>query len=307
MNLRKNDPEKLLRRTAFLEGLISVDPAKLKGTQVIVRHADGDFVTEGGRYNRLARELRDANVDLYFASCRPTARHLDAVNLGAKPLVVAGAFRAELFSATGWGYKEIGYISYDITMVKNWVDLFFRIPKMPDTAKIAVIGDKRNQLFENPGATAFFNNINGAVLAAKPTAKVTHVEGSLSTNSQIKTDLQGKDGVIVLGLTNNADRRDELINIVNSLKIPALYPNRFYVTSGGLISYGVKLLSLYRQAGIVAGTALTGGTPPPSLTMADSAYQEITLNLKTAIGLGFTSAEIDTLKRHANVVFTDDD
>ena len=53
-------------------------------------------------------------------------------------------------------------------------------------------------------------------------------------------------------------RREQIIAHVAHLKIPAVYPFREFLASGGLISYGTSLAGAYRQAGIYAGRY----TPP---------------------------------------------
>ena len=46
-------------------------------------------------------------------------------------------------------------------------------------------------------------------------------------------------------------------------RLPAVYPYRFFATSGGLLSYGIDLASQYRQAGAYADR-IRGEPSPPS-------------------------------------------
>ena len=45
-------------------------------------------------------------------------------------------------------------------------------------------------------------------------------------------------------------RRSELVDLAASKKIPAIYPFREFVQSGGLVSYGANLPDMYRQAAV---------------------------------------------------------
>ena len=121
INLEKDDDEKALRRTAFQEGLLSVDRVQLRGTKFVIRNADGDFLTQGAQYKAKAEQLKDAGADLYFGSCRPTLVQLEA--LPPKPIVIAGMFYGKDYATQPPYPNYYGYISYDIGSVDKWYDL----------------------------------------------------------------------------------------------------------------------------------------------------------------------------------------
>jgi len=70
-----------------------------------------------------------------------------------------------------------------------------------------------------------------------------------------------------------------------SHKLPAVYFERFFVTAGGLISYGPDFLDQYRRAAGYVDRILKGAKPADLPVQAPTKY-ELAINLKTAKNLG---------------------
>jgi putative ABC transport system substrate-binding protein len=67
--------------------------------------------------------------------------------------------------------------------------------------------------------------------------------------------------------------------------LPAIYAFRYHVADGGLISYGVDLVDLYRRAATYVDRILRGAKPRELPVQAPSKF-EMAINLKTAKALG---------------------
>ena len=81
--------------------------------------------------------------------------------------------------------------------------------------------------------------------------------------------------------------RDLIFTLAARHKLPAVYPERFYVTAGGLICYGPDYIDQFRRAAGYVDRILKGAKPADLPVQAPTKYQ-LVINLKTAKALGLT-------------------
>ena len=92
------------------------------------------------------------------------------------------------------------------------------------------------------------------------------------------------DGLIVLGGPRSNAQRDLIAAMIAGHRIPAVYAARYFVTAGGLISYGPDFVDQYRRAAHYVDRILKGEKPANLPVQAPTKY-ELVINLKTAKAL----------------------
>jgi putative ABC transport system substrate-binding protein len=79
--------------------------------------------------------------------------------------------------------------------------------------------------------------------------------------------------------------RELIITLATRHRLPAVYPYRFFVIDGGLISYGPSSVDPYRRAAGYVDRILKGEKPAEMPVQAPTKYETV-INLKTAKALG---------------------
>jgi putative ABC transport system substrate-binding protein len=81
--------------------------------------------------------------------------------------------------------------------------------------------------------------------------------------------------------------RREVVGLINATRLPAIYPEREYADSGGLISYGANVPDNFRRAADYVDRILKGAKPG-DLPIQQPVKFDFVVNLKTAAALGLT-------------------
>jgi hypothetical protein len=96
---------------------------------------------------------------------------------------------------------------------------------------------------------------------------------------------EANGGLIVTSSTLAQLHRELIITLAARHRLPAVYPYRFYITRGGLISYGPDTIGPYRRAAGYVDRILRGEKPADLPVQAPTRY-ELAINLKAAKALG---------------------
>jgi putative ABC transport system substrate-binding protein len=103
---------------------------------------------------------------------------------------------------------------------------------------------------------------------------------------EIEQFARGSDSaLLVLPDLFTATNRQSIIELAARYRLPAIYPFRYFVASGGLMSYGIEMLETYRQAASYVNRILKGERPS-DLPIQQPTKFEFVINLKMAKALG---------------------
>src|SRR6516164_6899923 len=80
---------------------------------------------------------------------------------------------------------------------------------------------------------------------------------------------------------------DLIIRLGARYRLPAIYSNKFFVSAGGLMSYGVVAVEQYRQAASYVDRILRGAKPSDLPVQTPTKYETV-INLKTVKSLGIS-------------------
>jgi putative ABC transport system substrate-binding protein len=118
------------------------------------------------------------------------------------------------------------------------------------------------------------------VLSSLAVSDIGEIERSVAEFSRASNG-----GLIVSRGAQTITHRDLIVRLAAQHRLPAVYPLRLFVTTGGLISYGPDIVDQYRQAAGYVDRILRGTKPADLPVQAPTKY-ELVLNLKTATALG---------------------
>ena len=122
----------------------------------------------------------------------------------------------------------------------------------------------------------------GIELMPGPVEKADDIERTIESFSQLPNC-----GLVIPPDATMVVHRNLIVELSIRHKLPAVFPFRFFVVAGGLMSYGIDFIDVFRQAGSYVDRILRGAKPADLPVEAPTKYETI-LNLKTAKTLGLT-------------------
>ena len=277
ITLAADDPEAQARIGAFLQGMQEFGWTLGRNVRIDYRWA-----RDVNSISRYATELVALAPDVILANANPSVVALQRATPSI-PIVfvavtdpVAATFVENLArpgsNATGFSVGEYG------TSAK-WLELLKEIA--PSVTQVAVLQDPQN-LSSLPQFAAIQSVAPslGVELKSLPLRDVGEIERIVAAFAR------GSNLGLIATRTQAANlRRDLIIALAARHRLPAVYPLRFFVTGGGLVSYGPDIVDQYRRAAGYVDRILKGEKPADLPVQAPTKY-ELVINLKTAKTLG---------------------
>jgi putative ABC transport system substrate-binding protein len=181
------------------------------------------------------------------------------------------------------GGNVTGFANFDFGIVAKWLGLLREIA--PNTIRAAVLRD--------PAIVAGLGQW-GAIQSVSPSFALEVSPVNVIDPAEIDRALTAfarspNGGLIVTGSALAVVRRDLIISLAARHRLPAVYYDRYFVSAGGLISYGSDSVEQFRLAATYVDRILKGDKPADLPVQTASKY-ELVINLKTARALGLNVA-----------------
>lgn len=278
MNRTVDDAEGQAALAAFQEGLQQMGWGDGRNVRFDIRWGINDVE----RDRRDAAELVGLSPDVILTggsvgatALQRISRNLPVVFVGVTDPVGAGL----VDTLARPGGNVTGFMLLEYSSSGKWLELLKQIA--PQLTRAAVFRDPAN-----PSGIAQY----GAIQAAAQPLGVEVNPASVRDPSEIERTIAAlarskSGGLIVTG--SALAQHDLIIALAAKYKLPAIYPFRYLVTAGGLMSYGVDLVEQYRRAASYVDRILKGEKPSDLPVQAPTKY-ELTINLKTAKSLGLS-------------------
>jgi putative tryptophan/tyrosine transport system substrate-binding protein len=117
---------------------------------------------------------------------------------------------------------------------------------------------------------------------ATPVREVAEIEARIAAFAQ-----EPNGGLICPSDSYTSTHRKTIITLAARYALPAIFSWREFVPDGGLVSYGIDRIDMYRRAPPYIDRILKG-VKPADLPVQQPTLFELAINLKTARALGLT-------------------
>jgi putative ABC transport system substrate-binding protein len=292
LSFAADDPEALASVGAFLQGLQQLGWTDGRNVRIDYRMTAGD----ADRSRRYAAELVALAPDVILAMGISTVGPLLQANRTV-PIVFANVIdpvgAGFVASMARPGGNTTGFTNYEYGMSAKWLELLKQIA--PRVTRVAVMRDP-----SLTSGTAMLAAIQAVAPSFGVELSPVDVRDAGEIERAVTAFARGSnDGLIVVPNPTANFQRELIVTLAANHRLPAVYPYRYYITSGGLISYGPDPINQFRLAAGYVDRILKGEKPADLPVQAPTKY-ELVINLKTAKALGLTVA--DTLLARADEV-----
>ena len=177
------------------------------------------------------------------------------------------------------GGNATGFMLFEYGTSGKWLELLKQLS--PSLTRVAVLRDPT--MIAGVGQFAAIQSVAPQLSVEVRPVDVTEAH---EIERGIATFVRGpNDGLIVASSPLAALHRDLIIGLAARHRLPAIYSFRYYVASGGLMSYGPEPNDPFRHAAHYVDRILKGEKPADLPVQAPTKY-ELLINLKTAKALG---------------------
>jgi len=173
-----------------------------------------------------------------------------------------------------------GFTNFELSIGGKWIEVLKEL--VPATSRLAIVYDPAN----SPDFSPYYRP---SLEAAARTFKVKLIDCPVHTRADVERALAGlahqpDTGAVVLPDSTTTLHRELLAELMAKHKVPAIYPYRYFARSGGLASYGIDTIDLFRRGAVYVDRILNGWKLADLPVQTPTKF-EFVLNLKAAKAL----------------------
>ena len=263
---------------AFRKGLSETGFVENQNVAIEYRWADGRYE----RLPQLAADLVNRKVAVIAAAYFPAALAVKAATSTIPIVFISGVdpIAAGLVASLNRpGGNLTGVSNYNTSLTAKRLELLHQVVPRADTIAVLVNSTSpAGQTIETEARSAA--QALGLRLDVLGASTEDEIDAAFATAAQ-----RSAGGLLVAGDAYFNRRRAQLIALATRYRIPANYDRKEFAIDGGLMSYGMNNVDLYRQFGIYTGQILKGAKPA-DFPVQQPTKVELVVNLKTAKSLG---------------------
>ena len=274
----ESDPAIKGHLAIFAKGLHSFGWSEGHNLRIEIRMADGD----AGRRNAHAAELASLNLDL-IVSHGTSVTQIQQQQTRTIPIVFTtvtdpvGSGLVESLARPGG--NTTGFTNFEFSMAGKWLEQLQEVA--PPVHQVTIMFNPDNAAM--PGQ---LRAIAEAASALGLQIVETHVRDSAGIERAINgLALASNVGLVVLPEFVTTFHRGLIAELAVRHRVPAVYSQRNFIESGGLICYGPDNDDVYQRAASYVDRILRGEKPADLLIQQPTKF-ELVINLKAARAIG---------------------
>ena len=281
MGQAENDPDAQARLAGFRQGLERLGWVEGRNVRLDTR-----FAPAGAQAQELAKELVALQPDVILSQATPMTAALQRESK-AIPIVfvivadpIGSGFVASLARPGG---NLTGLLLIEASITGKWLMMLKEIE--PRIARVALVVNLKtapyHEYYMREGHAAAKSLAIELVLC--PIENTTaDIERSIESFARVPNG-----GLVLPPDTTTTVRRDLIIALAARHRLPAIYSDRLFVLSGGLMCYSTNRVEQFRQAAFYIDRILRGEKPADLPVQAPTKYETV-INMRTAKALGLT-------------------
>jgi putative ABC transport system substrate-binding protein len=265
-NLTEDDAEARARDEAFVQGLQQLGWIDGRNVRIDYRYAAAD----PARFRRFAGELVALAPDVVLAYTSPAVTALQQATPHVPIIFVSvidpvGAGIVETLARPGG--LATGFTVFEYGIAGKWLELLKEIA--PAVTRAAIIRDPAIPAgigqFAAIQTVAPSLGMEFSAIGVRDAAEIERGVAAVARNAN--------GGLIVTASVLATAQRHVITEIAARYRLPALYPFRYYVTGGGLMSYGPDQVDQFRRAAVYVDRILKGAKPADLPVQAPTKYE----------------------------------